>query len=66
MIPADKINHIFERFYRANTATDGGTPPGAGLGLAIVKKIADAHQAEIKVASSPDGLTEFQVEIKKF
>ena len=37
-VPADRIPHIFDRFYRA------GTPrPGAGLGLAIVDQIASVH-----------------------
>jgi signal transduction histidine kinase len=46
------LPHIFERFYKADTARqrDGGS---AGLGLAIAKWIADAHNAELDVSSKP-------------
>jgi signal transduction histidine kinase len=60
-IPAERVKNIFERFYRV----PGTSKPGAGLGLAIVKKIADAHGAQIRVASTPDGLTHFNVEMKR-
>jgi len=52
-IPPDALPHIFERFYRADTArtrSDGGF----GLGLAIAKAIANAHHADIE-AESLDG-----------
>ena len=39
-VAADKLPHIFERFYRAGT---GASRPGSGLGLAIVKEVAAAH-----------------------
>ncbi len=39
-IPVADRAHLFERFYRASTAT--GTA-GSGLGLAISKAIAEAH-----------------------
>jgi two-component system OmpR family sensor kinase len=39
-VPADRLPHIFDRFYRA-----GAQPsrPGAGLGLSIVAEIATVH-----------------------
>ncbi len=43
-IPADKIHHIFERYY---TTKDGGT----GLGLALVKRVMDSHNGSIEVES---------------
>lgn len=49
-IPADKLPHIFERFYRVDEMrrTDKG---GSGLGLAIAKKVVEVHGGEIKVSS---------------
>ena len=38
-IPADEVDRLFERFFRASTAS---TEPGTGLGLSIVKSIAEA------------------------
>jgi two-component system sensor histidine kinase BaeS len=49
-IPAEDLPHIFERFYRVDSArqTDTGR---RGLGLAIVKQIVEAHQGEVWVES---------------
>ena len=41
--------HALERFYRADPARLSGA--GVGLGLAIAKEIADAHRAELTIAS---------------
>ena len=53
-IAPEQLPHVFERFYRgdpARTRGNGGAPDGAGLGLSIAKWIADAHGAEIALAS---------------
>jgi len=54
-IPAEQLPHVFERFYRGDPARSrgNGAADGAGLGLAIAKWIADAHNAEIALASQP-------------
>jgi PAS domain S-box-containing protein len=47
-IPPDIMPHIFDRFYRGDTAH---STRGFGLGLAIVKRIIDMHEGEIAVQS---------------
>jgi signal transduction histidine kinase len=59
-IPAADRAHLFERFYRASTAT--GTA-GSGLGLAISKAIAEAHGGTIRIADSSGSGTRVLVEI---
>ena len=46
------LPHVFDRFYRAESAR--GATAGAGLGLAIAKWIADVHGAEITIAPAPE------------
>lgn len=67
-ISAKDMEHLFDRFYRADSArTRHEDSTGYGLGLAIAKTIADTHGAEIVVksdnAAGPGGLpgTEFAV-----
>ena len=48
-IPEDQIGHVFERFYRGDTARVRGD--GAGLGLSIAQWIADTHHARITLRS---------------
>ncbi len=47
-IPAEDINHIWDRFYRANGA---GDHEGMGLGLALTQWIVQAHGGEISAVS---------------
>ncbi len=60
-IPADRLEKIFEKFYREDSArnSDAG---GAGLGLAIAKEIILAHGGAI-TASSSNGSTEFLISL---
>lgn len=46
------IEHVFDRFYRAEQAR---RMPGSGLGLAIVKQAAEAHGGSVQAANAPDG-----------
>jgi signal transduction histidine kinase len=47
-IPEDEVPKLFERFFRASTASE---VPGTGLGLSISKAIAEAHGGSISVES---------------
>lgn len=58
-IPQHKLDSIFEKFYRLDTARSSNTG-GAGLGLAIAKEIVEAHGGRISVRSE-DGVTTFEV-----
>ena len=61
-IATDHIPHIFERFYRVDTArsrSDGGS----GLGLAICKQIVELHGGQIDVHSRVDKGSTFTVRL---
>jgi signal transduction histidine kinase len=59
--PGD-LPHIFDRFWRADSArTRTGERPGTGLGLAICKWIAEAHGGSVDVQSRPGRGTTFTV-----
>lgn len=49
-IPAEETARIFERFFRASTATG---LPGNGIGLYTARQIARLHGGDITVASGP-------------
>lgn len=59
-IPAEAIDHIFERFYRVDKARSRQTG-GSGLGLAIVRAIVRRNRGEIDVESTPGEGTTFRV-----
>ncbi|HML66013.1 MAG TPA: substrate-binding domain-containing protein [Dysgonomonas sp.] len=52
LIPKDKINSIFKRFYKVNYH-DAGT----GIGLAFTSALVDIHHGEISVESENKGTT---------
>lgn len=61
-IPAQHLERLFERFYRADRARSrelGGT----GLGLAIVKHLARAHGGEVTVTSELGKGSTFTIEL---
>jgi len=50
-ISSQDIPHIFDRFYRSDTARKNLKSGGYGLGLSIAKNILDSHHAQIEVKS---------------
>lgn len=58
-VPADKIEHIFEKFYRLPNSKTGGT----GLGLSIVKGFTEAHGGKVKVENIATGGARFSINI---
>ncbi|MGN1220995.1 MAG: sensor histidine kinase [Candidatus Cryptobacteroides sp.] len=60
-IPKQKLDRIFEKFYRLDDARSTNTG-GAGLGLAIAKEIIVAHGGTISVTSEKQ-ITTFTVEL---
>ncbi|MEO8481984.1 MAG: ATP-binding protein [Acidobacteriota bacterium] len=51
-LPADEVEHVFDRFYRVAKDRSRETG-GAGLGLAIVRAIARQHGGDAVMASLP-------------
>lgn len=58
-IPAERLRHIFERFYKADEARS--QHPSLGLGLSMVKRIIELHHGHIDAQSTPNGLTRFRI-----
>ena len=57
-IPESGLTHIFERFYRVDSARSAG---GYGLGLSIAESIVRSHGGRISVTSSAAAGTAFTV-----
>jgi len=62
-IPSNKLDTIFEKFYRLDSARSSNTG-GTGLGLAIAKEIVVLHGGTIS-AQSNEEFTEFIVTLPK-
>jgi two-component system sensor histidine kinase MprB len=54
----EDIPHVFERFYRADSAR---RLPGSGLGLAIVRQAAEAHGGAVSASNAPGGGAQVRV-----
>lgn len=61
-IPADKLNRVFERFFRVE---EGGAEQvgGSGLGLAIVKSVVELHGGAVRVESHLGRGSRFVIEL---
>lgn len=63
-IPADSLNKIWVRFYKAD-ASRGKDKQGTGLGLAITREIVKAHGENINVVSTENVGSEFTFSLAK-
>jgi len=49
-VPEDKIDHVFDRFYRGDSSRSS---EGSGLGLTITKELVQSHGGDIWIESEP-------------
>ena len=61
-IPPESLEHVFERFYRADPSRSRNSG-GSGLGLSIVAAIVEAHGGTVDVEN--DGGARFSVRLPK-
>jgi two-component system sensor histidine kinase BaeS len=61
-IPAEHLDRIFDRFWRADESRSRSTG-GSGLGLAIARRLTEAHGGTIDVRSEPGRGTLFTVRL---
>jgi signal transduction histidine kinase len=55
-IPPEHLDHVFDRFYKADASRAGTrVPSGSGLGLSIVRAIVVRHGGEVQASNRPEG-----------
>lgn len=62
-IPQEMLPHLFEPFFRADTARNR---EGTGLGLAIAQRLAEAHGGKIQATNHLDGGAQFTLTLPLF
>jgi signal transduction histidine kinase len=62
-ISKEDLPHIFERFYRADTARSKNEIEGYGLGLSIAKNVINLHHGSIEATSQPDSGTTITIKL---
>jgi two-component system sensor histidine kinase MtrB len=60
-LPEDVLPHVFDRFYKADTART--RTPGSGLGLAIARENARAHGGDLSAGNTVGGGARFVLEL---
>lgn len=63
-IPEDEQEHVFDRFYRADSSLRNKTQ-GTGLGLYLAKAVVEAHGGTIQVKSKPGSGSTFYFTIPR-
>jgi signal transduction histidine kinase len=58
VIAESDIQHIFQPFFRTNTARN---KPGFGLGLTLTRRIISIHKGSVTVSSDPEEGTKFTI-----
>ncbi len=61
-IPPDKLGHLFERFYRIESARTKNLS-STGLGLAIAKELVEAHGGNLSATNAESGGAVFRIEL---
>jgi len=59
-IPENKINKVFDKFYRVDSARNDGK--SFGIGLSIAKRILDLHHAAVSIESIENQGTKFIID----
>lgn len=54
-IPADKLENVFERFYKINDNAEGNYSTGSGIGLYYSQKLIALHHGAIKASNNDSG-----------
>jgi two-component system OmpR family sensor kinase len=60
---AEQATHVFDRFYRADTARGRTQTGGAGLGLSIVHSLVGAHRGHVEVDTAPGRGATFRIRL---
>lgn len=60
-IDPERLPHIFDRFYQADSSRTAGTDKGYGLGLALAKRLVQVQDGDLSVISGIDQVTTFSV-----
>lgn len=63
-IPAEDLEHVFERFWRGDRSRSRATG-GAGIGLAIVEQFVRAQEGQIEVESELGSGSTFRVLLRR-
>jgi signal transduction histidine kinase len=62
-IPADKLPHIFDRFFTTKSGPDASGKGGTGLGLSFCRDVIEQHQGRIRVDSTVGRGTAFTLKL---